>query len=212
MNLWACFYIMKFYHPIILMKKKMIVVSWITVILYVWLLLYFRHSYIFLIINSFIFLPEIVYHSVRGQKVSLDYRFILFCLSNQIYVIYFKVCPENIFRESPNYLLGYCMAGILAFQVFLLIGQIYVSPRFFIPGILLPKHHNYFNEKAITKSIEMKTNNECYICLDEMAHENKKKIKLMVTPCHHVFHADCLKNWMAVKMECPMDRKKLPAF
>lgn len=46
----------------------------------------------------------------------------------------------------------------------------------------------------------MKTSNECYICLDEMTYESKKKIKLMVTPCHHVYHAECLKNWMAVKM------------
>jgi hypothetical protein len=29
---------------------------------------------------------------------------------------------------------------------------------------------------------------------------------LMVTPCDHVFHTDCLKEWMEQKMECPSCR------
>ena len=32
----------------------------------------------------------------------------------------------------------------------------------------------------------------------------------MVTPCNHVFHADCLEGWMIVRMSCPVDRSELP--
>ena len=32
---------------------------------------------------------------------------------------------------------------------------------------------------------------DCGICLEEMKLGEKKR-KLMITPCNHVFHADCL--------------------
>lgn len=32
----------------------------------------------------------------------------------------------------------------------------------------------------------------------------------MLTPCHHKFHENCLKNWMIVKLECPTCRGNLP--
>jgi hypothetical protein len=32
----------------------------------------------------------------------------------------------------------------------------------------------------------------------------------MVTPCNHMFHAECLREWMEVKMECPVCRGLLP--
>ncbi|KAI8319642.1 hypothetical protein GQ54DRAFT_264976 [Martensiomyces pterosporus] len=32
----------------------------------------------------------------------------------------------------------------------------------------------------------------------------------MVTPCHHIFHSECLTRWMAIKLECPVCRAPLP--
>ena len=43
----------------------------------------------------------------------------------------------------------------------------------------------------------------CPICIDEFD-ENKE---IRVTPCRHVFHADCLKGWLKVSHCCPMCRK-----
>mgnify|MGYP001762197398 FL=1 len=33
---------------------------------------------------------------------------------------------------------------------------------------------------------------------------------VMVTPCHHIFHTDCLTHWMEIKNECPSCRWPLP--
>ena len=38
------------------------------------------------------------------------------------------------------------------------------------------------------------------------------KTKLMITPCHHVFHTICLQNWMNVKLICPLCNNELPDF
>jgi hypothetical protein len=35
---------------------------------------------------------------------------------------------------------------------------------------------------------------------------------LMITPCKHVFHPDCLKIWGERKNECPVCRKEIPCI
>ena len=32
-----------------------------------------------------------------------------------------------------------------------------------------------------------------------------KKNEVMKAPCEHYFHCSCLLEWMAIKMECPVD-------
>ena len=34
----------------------------------------------------------------------------------------------------------------------------------------------------------------------------------MKTPCGHVFHSDCLENWLNQKMECPSCRQEIKDF
>lgn len=36
--------------------------------------------------------------------------------------------------------------------------------------------------------------------------------KYMVTPCNHIFHTECLENWMMYKLQCPVCRNSLPPF
>jgi hypothetical protein len=47
-------------------------------------------------------------------------------------------------------------------------------------------------------------------CFKRVKHNNKYNNKLMVTPCHHVFHIDCLKSWRELKDECPVCRTTNP--
>lgn len=178
--------------------------AWLLTCFYTWFLLYFRHNKICLFLNSLVFVPEIIFHFIRGQKIKGDLRFVLVLLSNQVYVLYFKSCPNNMFKESPSYTLGYMIIIALGIQVCLLGGQVFYGPRFFVPSFLLPYQHNYFDEKEINSVT--KCGADCYICLEAI----KKAKKVMVTPCHHAFHKDCLERWMEVQMKCPVDRSELP--
>ena len=32
---------------------------------------------------------------------------------------------------------------------------------------------------------------------------------IMMTPCHHIFHSNCLEEWLRMKKECPSCRRDL---
>mmetsp|Transcript_17038 Transcript_17038/g.25793 ORF Transcript_17038/g.25793 Transcript_17038/m.25793 type:complete len:1081 (+) Transcript_17038:273-3515(+) len=51
---------------------------------------------------------------------------------------------------------------------------------------------------------------DCVICCNGIDHHNPKSY--MLAPCEHIFHKDCLIQWMDVKMECPTCRTELPAI
>jgi hypothetical protein len=51
---------------------------------------------------------------------------------------------------------------------------------------------------------------DCVICCNGIDHHNRKGY--MLAPCLHIFHKDCLIQWMDVKMECPICRTELPAI
>jgi hypothetical protein len=51
---------------------------------------------------------------------------------------------------------------------------------------------------------------DCSICYELIDARNPRAY--MLAPCNHLFHRDCLIQWMDVKMECPICRTNLPAL
>jgi hypothetical protein len=51
---------------------------------------------------------------------------------------------------------------------------------------------------------------DCSICYDAI--DVRKRHDYMLAPCNHLFHRECLVQWMDVKMECPICRTELPAL
>ncbi|KAL7443613.1 hypothetical protein ACHAXM_009052 [Skeletonema potamos] len=51
---------------------------------------------------------------------------------------------------------------------------------------------------------------DCVICYNEIDVTDNKGY--MLAPCDHIFHRECLEQWMDVKMECPICRTNLPAL
>jgi hypothetical protein len=50
---------------------------------------------------------------------------------------------------------------------------------------------------------------DCSICYETI---DVVRQSYMLAPCDHLFHRDCLCQWMDVKMECPICRTELPAL
>ena len=51
---------------------------------------------------------------------------------------------------------------------------------------------------------------DCVICYNEI--DIRNCAGYMLAPCDHLFHKECLVQWMEVKMECPICRKALPTI
>ena len=51
---------------------------------------------------------------------------------------------------------------------------------------------------------------DCVICYNAIDVQNRRGY--MLAPCDHIFHKDCLVQWMDVKMECPICRTELPSL
>jgi len=49
---------------------------------------------------------------------------------------------------------------------------------------------------------------DCVICYNGI--DASDRSAYMIAPCNHIFHKDCLAQWMEVKMECPICRNTLP--
>ncbi len=68
------------------------------------------------------------------------------------------------------------------------------------------------NQESFLNKIKMflkkcfSTCNKCNECLE------KKRKDLMLTPCKHLFHRECLKLWMVNKNDCPVCRFHLPKY
>ena len=51
---------------------------------------------------------------------------------------------------------------------------------------------------------------ECSICYEGI--DIQRRSEYMLAPCNHLFHRECLVQWMDVKMECPICRTNLPVL
>lgn len=65
-------------------------------------------------------------------------------------------------------------------------------------------------ETVSTASSRVTPNFDCVICYNEI--DIRDRTAYMLAPCDHLFHRDCLIQWMEVKMECPVCRKELPSI
>ena len=89
---------------------------------------------------------------------------------------------------------------MIVIQTIIIISQSYKA-RLLIPKIFLPKPYEYLHD------IELTDFKECCICLN-----NRSTVKVMVSPCGHSFHEECMTKWLEIKLICPMCRKALPIY
>jgi len=168
--------------------------------------------------------PQIVYNAVNNTKKPFfqspagGYA-LLMSLTRLFIPLYVYGCPRNFvatlgdhseFTHLYNPTACLVLAAWLACQILVLYLQDRLGSRFFLPAAFHPVVYNY--HRAIPQSEEAANEleaggKECVICYNIVDYQSQD---YMITPCNHLFHDDCLSQWMDVKMECPVCRAPLP--
>ena len=163
-----------------------------------------------------VFVPQIITNSVNGYKDSFSLSGAAgYVLSKSVIVLYLFGCPANFMRYKPNLRLGLGIVLVLLLQLAVLQWQRY-RPRFLVPKRYRPMSYDYFRTKGEEVSLASDADISCIICMTPLnlgVTTNEPLVnhaKTMHTPCSHRFHQDCLTQWMAIKMECPTCRARLP--
>ncbi|ORX52129.1 hypothetical protein BCR36DRAFT_403896 [Piromyces finnis] len=188
--------------------------------------------YIIMFILYSYWIPQIIYNVKNNAEKPLSKIYLYGMSIVQLYVLVFIYNLDiNINIDQFNINFIYIIIAYTFLQVLILSLQNKYGPLFLIPEKFLPQRYNYhpilpiYNEKeeeegehvdandtSVSSPLEgIYVNQECAICFTNIVENNKVNNKdYMVTPCHHIFHTECLKHWMNIKMECPVCRAELP--
>lgn len=77
------------------------------------------------------------------------------------------------------------------------------------PKLLAKRVSLYYRDPNGANALESEEKEEderrCTICLEEF----EPKIEVMVTPCNHMFHEDCILPWLERQGQCPICRSEI---
>jgi hypothetical protein len=180
--------------------------------------------------NFFVFaaysfwVPQIVSNVIRDVKDPLLNSYLIgMSLTRLVIPFYVYIYPYSVIRPVFNYdgdlAFGLTIMGWVALQVVVLLLQKRKHARFFIPSKYLPHKYDYhrmltsprsamYTAVSTSDSERGITGKDCVICMSEVPLGDTSKY--MISPCNHLFHTECLEQWMQVKMECPTCRAILP--
>jgi len=123
-----------------------------------------------------------------------------FCIS--LWTCYLNLYPNNVFLSSPKPELVLIQSVIILIQLAVLVYLQYgVSRKNAFKYTFAVRDHND-QEKLLS--------DQCAICIGSFITESREK--LYKTPCGHLFHSDCLKEWGGKKLQCPVCRTQIPDF
>jgi len=187
-----------------------------------------NHFNLFLLIMYSYWVPQIICNVRRNTSEPFHPAYLVcMALTRLALPLYFFGCPKNFLKLiNPNMDTAYASCALLflwtALQMAVLFLQDKYGAQFFIPQRFLPPKYNYHRplpevlrgESAPLNSAEgaemdVESGNlmECAIC--QVAVDISTE-EYMLTPCDHIFHEECLSQWMNIKMECPTCRSQLP--
>jgi hypothetical protein len=165
-----------------------------------------------LVVAYSFWIPQIVYNAQKEVRNPLDYRYLVgISVARMVAPLYLYGCPNNflivLLPGATSTKPGFClMLSVWMFlQVAMLMLQDRFGPRFFIPARFLPQKYRY--DRRVVSPSSNKEDMECVICINTVEISGNS---YMVAPCEHVFHRECLEQWMEVKLECPTCRMELP--
>lgn len=187
------------------------------------------------VLNSF-WVPQFFRNTLKNRRIPFTVKFIVGTTLVRLIPINYVFLLPNPFRHGQNIGFMIFLNSWVGLQLLLIYLQNVISPRFWINDKWLPKAYNYhpvinlndlehYGSDLLTNIdaeslqddvITCKT--DCIICMAPVElpiqKTNKKKLNLnksyMITPCFHIFHSECLEDWMKYKLQCPICRNGLP--
>ena len=182
------------------------------------------------------FIPQIVYNVLHFQEIpnAIPKKNILGLMLNKMYLpLYLKGYSGNVFKTKVNNTFVWSYVAALVTQIAVLLLQNKYGGYVIVPYQCRKGYYKYTqNVRDVNKRYaEFCANNQCAICLgtfvsdierlrQRMTNANlltiikdrviDKQCYIMVTPCKHFFHCECLRSWVKVKTVCPICRKKIP--
>jgi len=156
-------------------------------------------------LTALVFIPQIYDNAKRDKPYHFNfYHIFLMGSSHIVFIAYMKLYAHNIFRLSPDISFVTTYAAIIAIQIMILLIQM-INPRGCFPC--------FWRKRRIRSTVDDDT---CPICMGELKRDfitNGDSLldyrQVVETPCTHVFHVQCLKKWMANKVECPICREEI---
>lgn len=148
-------------------------------------------------------LPQILRTAYLDARRSFLLPYALLSSSARLLApLYFLGCPSNFLhlRPRPRLCIGLVCWSLL--QIVWMESQARWGGRWFIPRRLRPPKYEYSRPFAVHSQ------GDCVICMQNL--EDEETSAVMVTPCDHAFHSECLLKWMEIKLECPTCRRALP--
>jgi hypothetical protein len=182
-------------------------------------LLPYSHRYLaFLLINSY-WLPQIWWNFHTGQRSPLDTVYVVGTSCTRLLspFLYAYGCPANVIQLlEPSPRISLILIAWMTVLVAALLYQRYFGPHYLILQ-WLPFLRRYviarYNYCRLLPSSVLAAGDaspiNCAICL-MFINPQSEPTDLMIPPCDHPFHRQCLERWMQRKMECPVCRLRLP--
>ena len=174
-------------------------------------------------LKNMLLLPQIVHNAKMGHRPGFSSAYIFGFMGARLLIpVYERALDINYFYLAPNYGLVVLLLAMYLLQALLLWVQHRWGSRCFVPKMFIP---NYYEYRRRIRMDEENKGDECTICIQSVFAPDPKvsvaqttdedlleEADIMLTPCKHKFHEECLKEWMHVKLECPTCRSELPVF
>ena len=182
------------------------------------------------------FMPQIIYNAVYFKETqnSIPNKNTFGLVLNKLYLpLYFKGFIGNVFKTKVNFTFVVLYICIICLQIIVLVFQQKYGGDFVIPQRCRKGYYKYTTNirKVAKRYNEFYTCNQCSICLCPFVENMEvfkrgiesrnlfrifkervidKQVYIMVTPCRHFFHCECLRSWVQMKTICPICRKPIP--
>ncbi|KAJ2824290.1 hypothetical protein FBU31_004035 [Coemansia sp. 'formosensis'] len=164
--------------------------------------------------------PQIWRNVKRNTTCGLRWDYIVGTTAIRLFFpLYAFAYADNIAFVGPAPLVWGLVALSVA-QTGVLIMQDLLGPRFFVPEFLRPPAHDYHPAVSLPDEEDLERNSlssdadaVCAVCIqpvDTTLENNDLTPSYMLTPCAHMYHTECLQQWMDIKLECPVCRARLP--